>query len=85
MKGERYGKDEYNWARHKPINRMIDSSVSCSKCGTKGMFNCDCFYRCPCGWIIEKDKDCHNPKCGDRLKKKDKDPILFMQEQGFLL
>ena len=46
-----------------PVNRLIDSSVSCSKCGTKGMFNCDCFYKCWCGWIIDKGEDCRNPKC----------------------
>ena len=45
-----------------PIEQMIDASVSCSKCGTKGFMKCDCYEKCSCGWIADKRKPCRNPE-----------------------
>lgn len=54
-----------------PIEAMIDASESCSKCGTKGMFKCDCYEKCSCGWIAESGKPCRNPetaRCSTKVK-----------------
>jgi len=48
----------------KPIESMIDAAVTCGKCGTRGIGNCDCYRKCSCGWFAEKGKPCTNPKCG---------------------
>lgn len=45
-----------------PLDGMIDASVRCGKCGTKGMWNCDCYKPCSCGWIAERGKPCGNPE-----------------------
>jgi hypothetical protein len=42
-----------------PIERMIDASMRCGKCGGKG---CDCYEVCSCGWYAEKGKPCDNPE-----------------------
>lgn len=31
-----------------PINRMIDAVVQCTKCGTQGVGNCDCWVHMHC-------------------------------------
>ena len=47
--------------RH-PVNKWIDSCLRCTKCNAK--FNeCDCWTLCNCGWFIEKNHKCKNPKC----------------------
>jgi len=51
------------------INRMIDSNVRCSICGTKGVGNCDCWEDCSCGWVHEKGKPCRNPECPTRRRE----------------
>lgn len=54
-----------------PINRMIDAVVRCTKCGAKGLFTCDCWERCSCGWSAERGKICGNPQtksCSTRCK-----------------
>lgn len=43
------------------IINSIDSNVRCTKCGTKGVGNCDCWTRCNCGWSYEKGGKCRNP------------------------
>lgn len=45
-----------------PIDRMIDESVTCSKCGAKGFMNCDCWEKCSCDYIAERGKPCTNPE-----------------------
>ena len=58
-----------------PIDSMIDASVWCATCGTKGMFNCDCHVQCSCGWIASKGKPCRNPettRCSTKLKYRPK-------------
>lgn len=54
-----------------PIEKMIDAALVCSKCGAKGMFNCDCYERCTCGWIANKGEPCSNPettRCSTKVK-----------------
>ena len=54
-----------------PIKRMIDSAVSCGKCGTSGVGNCDCYEHCSCGYWAEKGKPCRNPtttRCSTKVK-----------------
>lgn len=43
-----------------PVNRMVDSTVSCVKCGARGIGTCDCWERCSCGWLAEKGQPCGN-------------------------
>lgn len=53
------------------LNRLVESSVSCAKCGTKGIGACDCWERCSCGWMAEKGKPCDNPeasRCSTKVK-----------------
>ena len=53
------------------INRMVDMAVTCSRCGTKGIGNCDCFERCSCGWFADKGKPCGNTetaRCSTKVK-----------------
>ena len=45
------------------IGDMINNTVKCVKCGA-GMGECDCWTKCKCGWLFEKDSKCNNPKCG---------------------
>ena len=45
----------------KPINRMIDAVVRCTLCGKS---QCECWVRCGCGWLHERDGGkCRNPEC----------------------
>ena len=46
-----------------PLNSLIDGNVGCVKCGA-AMGKCDCWTKCKCGWLFEKDTSCRNPKCG---------------------
>lgn len=43
-----------------PIERLIDNSVKCLKCGAK-FGTCDCWSKCDCGWFYEKNGKCNNP------------------------
>lgn len=44
----------------KPIEKLINGSARCVKCGAKyGM--CDCWTKCKCGWLYEKGGKCRNP------------------------
>lgn len=45
--------------RH-PIEAMVDAVMRCTKCGTQGMGNCDCWTECECGWRYEKGGECAN-------------------------
>lgn len=52
------------------------------KCGTKGMWNCDCHVLCSCGWIADKGKPCANPetvRCSTKLKYA---PATFSPRRG---
>jgi len=52
-----------------PIEKMIDNSVKCVKCGTKGYLKCDCWSECKtsnCTWLVEKGKKCKG--CNKKLK-----------------
>lgn len=54
-----------------PINSMIDAAMRCLKCGTQGMWNCDCHVQCSCGWIADKGQPCNNPEtryCSTKLR-----------------
>lgn len=54
-----------------PLDRMIDASVRCLKCGAKGVGTCDCNERCSCGWIADKGQPCRNPataRCSTKVK-----------------
>jgi hypothetical protein len=49
------------------INRLIDASVVCLRCGTQGMGTCGCYERCGrqgCDWLISTTTDdaCRNPE-----------------------
>jgi hypothetical protein len=53
-----------------PIDKMIDASVQCLKCGKPGYLTCDCWEKCTCGWVAEKGKPCNNPatrSCSTRV------------------
>lgn len=53
------------------LDRMIDASVRCSKCGTPGVLNCLCYVECSCGWYAERGKPCRNPettRCSTKLR-----------------
>jgi len=43
-----------------PLEKMIDSTVKCVKCG-KGMKECKCWKKCNCGWFYAVGKKCRNP------------------------
>ena len=52
-----------------PLDRMINSVVTCLKCGAK-MGQCDCQSRCSCGWWHDKGKPCRNPetlRCSSKM------------------
>lgn len=54
-----------------PIEQMINASVSCGKCGTKGFMVCDCYAKCSCGYLHEKGKPCANPetrRCSSKVQ-----------------
>lgn len=53
----------------KPIEIMLDKSVSCLKCGTKGYMNCDCYIECYCGWLYDRVGSCSNPKHNNKVRK----------------
>lgn len=45
----------------KPIERLIDSAMKCTRCGVPMGF-CDCWTQCECGWSFSKcDGVCRNP------------------------
>lgn len=44
------------------LGDLIAKSVRCTKCGTQGVGNCDCWVRCSCGWFVEPGKFCPNPE-----------------------
>jgi hypothetical protein len=46
--------------RRTPIERMVDSVMSCTLCGAKGVGTCDCWVTCSCGWHFEKGTECRN-------------------------
>ncbi len=46
------------------INNLIDRSVRCAQCGTPGVGTCNCWARCPCGWIYEAGGRCPAPVHG---------------------
>lgn len=53
------------------LDRLIESSVKCSICGTPGVGTCDCWERCSCGWYALKGNLCRNPattKCSTKVK-----------------
>ena len=49
------------------MNRLIDTAVHCSICGTQGVGNCDCWITCQCGWSYPRGAEsllpqpCKNP------------------------
>ena len=57
--------------RH-PLDGMIDANVTCTRCGTKGVGNCDCWEPCGCGWSKGRGEPCDNPACPTNKKRKKK-------------
>lgn len=43
-----------------PLNKLIDSVVSCTICGSK-FGTCKCWVKCVCGWFRRNGKKCNNP------------------------
>lgn len=41
----------------------FEVNMKCAKCGKLESAGCDCWEKCGCGWLIEKDKECGNPEC----------------------
>jgi pyocin large subunit-like protein len=47
--------------RRTPIDALIDNSdLRCMVCRSP-MGTCDCWTKCACGWLFEKDTKCRNP------------------------
>lgn len=44
------------------LDKMIESSVCCALCGTRGRGNCDCWEQCSCGWTVQRGGECTNPE-----------------------
>ena len=51
------------------IDKMIDATVKCSKCGKPGYMTCKCWEKCECGWTKERGKKCDNESC-DTIRTK---------------
>lgn len=53
------------------LERMIDATMRCLKCGTPGIGTCSCWERCSCGWTAEAGKPCGNQvtrRCSTKLR-----------------
>lgn len=53
------------------VDKLIDSSVHCIKCGKKGIGTCDCWEQCSCRTWNEPGTFCRNPKttrCSGKIK-----------------
>lgn len=51
-----------------PIDKMITSSVRCTRCGARGVGTCNCWAECACGWLHATGEACRNPKCSQHTK-----------------
>ena len=52
----------------KPIDKLITSSVRCTRCGAQGVGTCDCWVQCACGWTKGRGEECGNPNCSQHTK-----------------
>jgi hypothetical protein len=47
-----------------PLDRLMDTTMVCLKCGAPMQQGCECWEKCTCGWFADAGKPCRNPETG---------------------
>jgi hypothetical protein len=51
------------------LDRIIDQSVHCVRCGMPGIGNCACYRPCPCGWFRLPGEPCQSRDHDARMRQ----------------